>query len=86
MPRTKLDVMTPERQREITNKIIRHAMIEKGVETMEELAALMGKDVQVIRRRFREGKWSIEELQKLVRVLDMRADDAAKMLGCRFAA
>ena len=86
MPRTKLDVMTPERQREITNKIIRHAMIEKGVETMEELAALMGAGVQVIRRRFREGKWSIEELQKLVRVLGMSAEDAAKMLGCKFAA
>ena len=86
MPRTKLDVMTPERQREITNKVIQHAMIDKGVKNMEELAALMGKDVQVIRRRFREGKWSIEELQMLVRVLDMSAEDAAKMLGCKLVA
>ena len=86
MPRTKLDVMTPERQREITNKVIKHAMVDKGIENMEELAVLMGKDVQVIRRRFREGKWSIEELQTLVRVLDMSAEDAAKMLGCKLVA
>lgn len=86
MPRTKLDVMTPERQREITNKTIKHAMVEKGVQNMEELAVLMGAGVQVIRRRFREGKWSIEELQKLVRVLEMSAEDAAKMLGCKSAA
>ena len=83
MPRTKLDVVTPERQREITNKIIQHAMVERGVEDKEELAALVGMNAQAVRRRFREGKWSIEELRKLVGALNIGAEDAGKMLGCR---
>ena len=83
MPRTKLDVMTPERQREITNKIIQHAMVEKGIKTPTELAPLINMTESTARRRFRFGGWTIEELQIMVRVLTMAADDAVKMLGYR---
>ena len=86
MPRTKLDVITPERQREITNKIIKHAMVEAGIKTPTELAPLIRMRGETVRRRFRIGGWTIEELQTLVRVLKICAEDAAKMLGCRSVA
>lgn len=83
MPRTKLDALTPERQREITNKTLRHYMVEKAIDTPSNLAPLLGMTPETTRRRWRLGGWTIEELQKLVRVLGITAEDAGKILGCK---
>lgn len=86
MPRSKLDMMTPERQREIVNKIIRHAMVEKGIKTPEELARRVRMTGATVRRRFKDGGWVIEELQTIAEVLNLSAADAGKMLGCKTVA
>lgn len=85
MPRTKLDMLTPERQREITNKTLRHYMVEKEIRTPSNLAPLVGITPRTMRRRFDEGGWTIEELQKLVRFFGITAEDAGKILGCKTA-
>lgn len=86
MPRTKLDVMTPERQREIVNKVIRHAMVEKGINTPEELACRVSMSGSTVRRRFKDGGWTIEELQRIADKLSLSAADAGKMLGIKTVA
>lgn len=83
MPRTKLDIMTPERQREITNRTIEHYMVDLQIRTPTNLAPLLGMSPETTRSRWRKGGWTIEELQKLVRVLGISPADAGKILGCK---
>lgn len=81
MPRVKLGTPTPAQQLATMNKIIRKAMVDQEIEDCTVLALRMGMDPQVARRRLRYGNWKMEELWRLVRVLQLTAEQVGVMLG-----
>lgn len=81
MPRVNLGTPTPAQQLATMNKIIKKAMVDQEIEDCTVLALRMGMDPQVARRRLRYGNWKMEELWRLVRVLQLTAEQVGVMLG-----
>ena len=81
MPRVKLGIPSPAQQRAVFNKTGKKAMVEQDIDDCTALALRLGMDNQAVRRRMQIGNWKLEELWRLVRVLQLDGDQVAVMLG-----
>ncbi|WP_298030223.1 hypothetical protein [uncultured Dysosmobacter sp.] len=83
MPKVKLgkSVFNPVRQREIFNLYVKIGMLRKGIKTQGQLAARMSMDRSVINKRINQGGWKYEELCRLIRLLELSAEEVAQMMG-----
>ena len=84
MPATKLGrrVDNPVRRREDFNRLIDINMARKGVQTMEQLADMLGMNrTSLSKRRSGESRWTYEELCRLFRLLDFPPEEIAAAMG-----
>lgn len=89
MPRVKLQKPTEEERilsiADETRKIIRQAMIERGVEYMIDLAALIGMGNGTLSAKLKTGSWTQKDLCKLVSALHIPPEEAVRMIGGRLS-
>lgn len=85
MPRVKLGggiTTTPAQRRKVFNRVVEHAMLDRGIRSKTQLAALMGMDRAAVCRRFNGVvDWQYTELFRLICLLQIDAEGVAKMMG-----
>lgn len=76
--------LSTAKQREAFNRTVRACMARKGIKNPLELAPLIGVDTRCLYRRFRwESHWTLEDLFRLIRVLEPTADELEEMMGAK---
>lgn len=75
---------TPELERvKATQKAIKKAMIDKDITSNEELAAAIGMPPSTFNLHMRNGMWTVHQMARIFKALDMSAEDACIVLGVR---
>lgn len=85
MPKVKLgggNTVTPAQRRETFNRVVEHAMVDRGIRSQSQLATLLGMDRAAVCRRFNGVvDWQFTEICRLITLLKIDAAGVAKMMG-----
>lgn len=66
-----------------TKRAIKKAMIDKDITSNEELAAAIGMPLSTFNLHMRNGMWTVQQMARIFKALDMGAEDACIVLGVR---
>ena len=66
-----------------TQRAIKKAMIDKDIIRNEELAAAIGMPLSTFNLHMRNGRWTVQQMARIFKELDMSAEDACIVLGVR---
>lgn len=66
-----------------TQRAIKKAMIDKDIIRNEELAAAIGMPLSTFNLHMRNGRWTVQQMARILKELDMGAEDACIVLGVR---
>lgn len=87
MPRVKLQRPTEDERlaaiAKETSQVIRVAMVQREIDYVIDLAALIGMTNSTLSAKLKTGSWTQKDLCKLVSVLKIPPEEAVKMLGVR---
>ena len=85
MPKVKLGgkpTVKPAQRREAFNRVVEHAMLDRGIRSQTQLATLLGMDRGAVCRRFNGVvDWTYPEICRLISLLQIDAAGVAKMMG-----
>lgn len=72
----------PAQRREVFNRIVQHAMIDRGIRTQSQLAELLGMNRASVNKRFNGSvDWTVPETIRLIEILKILPEDVARMMG-----
>lgn len=83
MPRVKIGLDPAQQHRERVRRIILMNMAKCGIDRHYELAERIGLSKSGFSARLNSGRWSLEEMGRLARVLHFSEAEAAELLGLR---
>lgn len=75
-------IRRPAQCREVFNRIVQHAMIDRGIRTQSQLAELLGMNRASVNKRFNGSvDWTVPETIRLIELLKILPEDVARMMG-----
>ena len=83
MPKVNLGRDPVQERHEATRKLIRKAMIDRGLEHQKDVAPLVGMPVSTFNCKMRENTWTLDEMASLFSALRIPAENAALVLGAK---
>ena len=66
-----------------TTKAIEKAMIDKDIRRREELAVMIDMPLSTFNLHMRNGRWTVPQMARIFRALNMSLDDAGIVLGVK---
>lgn len=66
-----------------TQRAIKKAMIDKDILRNEDVAAAIGMPLSTFNLHMRNGMWTVQQMARIFKALDMSAEDACIVLGVR---
>lgn len=82
MPKVKLWADPARDLRDTTRKIIKRAMADRDLR-QKDLARQVGMSESTISTKLKTGTWTQDELRRIIAVLPITLEDAAKLAGYR---
>lgn len=83
MPKVNLGRDPVQERHEATRKLIRKAMIDRGLENQKDVAPLIGMPVSTFNCKMRQNSWALDEMASLFSALRIPAENAALVLGAK---
>lgn len=66
-----------------TQRAIKKAMIDKDIRRREDLASMIGMPLSTFNLHMRNGMWTVRQMARIFKALDMGVEDACIVLGVR---
>lgn len=83
MPRVNLCRDPVKERQEATRRIIKRGMAEQGINRQEDIARKIGMSQPSFSSKLRASSWSLEEMVKLCKALNLTQDDCSTILGAK---
>lgn len=66
-----------------TQRAIKKAMIDKDIRRREDLASMIGMPLSTFNLHMRNGMWTVQQMARIFKALDMGVEYACIVLGVR---